>query len=383
MRVSFVAAMLILLVPRADAAIVAQEAPEPVRLVEELRIGTLDGAMALMAIHTAALSSDGRLLFVQQRPPAVKVFDASSGELVRTFGRAGEGPGEFVQVSYLSVQGDTLFAADRRQQRLSLFTFDGTHLRTERIASSEVPGATGPTIPLLPAPEGLVWGEALLRLGTTMLPLVLMRRDGDIVRVVAERLVERGTAQASGGGRVFAFMQPFAGLDHQSAFAPDGSAVALVEVFPGDEDRGAFVVMKVDAAGDTVYARRFRYDRIPVTTAQRDSIHYLWATRFAGADEPRSDLGTAREHVRVPEYLPPISEVLLGADGRVWLRRESLSAPTATWLILDPSGHPTAAATLPRKARLLLAERDHAWAMVTDDLDVPYLVRYRIHHPPP
>jgi hypothetical protein len=63
------------------------------------------------------------------------VYDPK-GRVVRTFGRAGEGPGEFSdQVSLVVGQGDTLYVLDGPQARLSVFTADGEFVRSFSVSS--------------------------------------------------------------------------------------------------------------------------------------------------------------------------------------------------------------------------------------------------------
>jgi hypothetical protein len=67
----------------------------------------------------------------------------------------------------------------------------------------------------------------------------------------------------------------------------------------------------------------------------------------------------------------------VGRDGSIWLQR-AVEADSASWLVLDPSGSPHAEVSLPAGFDLLEADRDHVWGQERDELDVPYLVRYRV-----
>ncbi len=48
------------------------------------------------------------------------------------------------------------------------------------------------------------------------------------------------------------------------------------------------------------------------------------------------------------------------------------------WLVLDPSGEPAATVVTPAALRVLAITRDRVWGVESDELDVDYIVGYRI-----
>jgi len=81
-----------------------------------------------------------------------------------------------------------------------------------------------------------------------------------------------------------------------------------------------------------------------------------------------------------PKYVPPISKLIAGRDGSVWLQRETTGASTIRWSVLDPAGKPVGQISLPARSRLLEADLGRAWVAEEDELSIPYLVRYRVVH---
>jgi len=60
----------------------------------------------------------------------IKVYK-STGELVRTIGKKGAGPGEFIDVrGGIAIQNDTLFVIDPALRRLNIFHIDGSYIRS-------------------------------------------------------------------------------------------------------------------------------------------------------------------------------------------------------------------------------------------------------------
>lgn len=109
-----------------------------VRLVEELRIGSLDdGPDAFGAIHSFALLRDGGVAVFDGSVPALRLF-GSDGRYRRTLGREGAGPGEYRnQALGLVVDPDgNLVMYDPRNARLNRWTVDGTALPSWGIPGS-------------------------------------------------------------------------------------------------------------------------------------------------------------------------------------------------------------------------------------------------------
>ena len=112
-------------------------------LVEELRIGSLDGTCdAFGDVASLAVDGDGRIYVADRQARAIRVF-APQGECVRTFGRSGEGPGEFRWLEGIAWQPPGyLWAIDAIQSRLTVFDSLGTVLATHPVNLG--PGASMP-----------------------------------------------------------------------------------------------------------------------------------------------------------------------------------------------------------------------------------------------
>jgi hypothetical protein len=77
--------------------------------------------------------------------------------------------------------------------------------------------------------------------------------------------------------------------------------------------------------------------------------------------------------------LPPVTYVAVGQDSSIWLRREEVSGDSAVWNVLDPSGEAVGTLRLPSGQTVVAAKGDVVAAIELDDLDVPYVIRYRLH----
>ncbi|MDX1390584.1 MAG: 6-bladed beta-propeller, partial [Acidobacteriota bacterium] len=81
-------------------------------------------------ISGAVRLSDGRLVVLDGQSQDLRVFDRA-GNLLATWGRAGEGPGEFVRAFHVtSLPGDTVAVFDGGNARVTFFSPAGEVVRT-------------------------------------------------------------------------------------------------------------------------------------------------------------------------------------------------------------------------------------------------------------
>lgn len=84
----------------------------------------------LVSVEGVAVAPDGARLYVAERTPPVRVFDAA-GAAIGTVGEAGTSPGQLTQPAALALDGDgNLYVADAVNSRIEVFDAGGRHLRT-------------------------------------------------------------------------------------------------------------------------------------------------------------------------------------------------------------------------------------------------------------
>ena len=104
--------------------------------------------------------------------------------------------------------------------------------------------------------------------------------------------------------------------------------------------------------------------------------------RIAGGTFNSDELDRMMEALDAPAFHPPVSAVVAGSDGTIWLRREPVHQERVGWVVLNDKGERIALAESPIGLEIGAASRDQVWGVIKDDLDVSYLVRYRIQRRP-
>jgi len=368
----------------ADAGSGEEEAPL-FRGVEELRVGSLDDPdYALTQITNMTVGPDGSMYTAHMQESVVRKF-SPDGTLEATLGQQGEGPGEFQRVWQLGFHGDSLWVLDLSANRFSFFR-DGSFSSSFTVPVRFAPGVftsrptalltDGSVLGFVGVPSRMVVsGEVTEQVITRMNP------DGEVTDTIMRWPFGNSSWGINFGNRGGIYgRQPWA--DGSMGYVAHDGTRYLLERFvhvPG-EDSPSFRLTRWTAAGDTLFDRSYRYEPTPLPRTAIDSVldgrAESWSEMRDGVsyEEMR---GLLAEALFAPEFLPPVESLFLGRDGTVWLRPHSLGdAETVRWWMLGPNGDVEAFVDLPVDLRFLAGDRRTVWGSVTDEFDVPYLVRY-------
>lgn len=264
---------------------------------------------------------------------------------------------------------------------------DGTFLRSITFSHTsqatdgrvQIPGS------LLADGSVLGWWQAPLNVlarGPVTVPMVRFTAAGEPVNVIARLESRNEFGQLIDGTSRTYFPQPFTDspLD---AVAPDGSSLVVVRRNAATApERTVFSIQRTDASGRVTLSRNYSYRPLPLTSAAVDRaldehVRGLGQTRIR-TPEAAALRRQLREHLYRPRFLPPVTALVLGRDGTIWLRREDLGRSMAWWHVLDARGRIIARAWVPANLDVRYADRTQFWAVERDENDVPTLVRFRI-----
>lgn len=359
---------------------------ETAELVPELRIGVLDGDEHEMlgGVTGLAVDVDGGIYLYDGQVPALRKFDPD-GEYIGTLGGEGSGPGEYANSDGgLAVLSDgRVVLRDPGNGRFNVYDAEGEHLESWRTAS----GAYTATR-LFRTTGGELLGHNFAE-GTT--GLVRYRDDGTPTDTLAlpEPEVERATlsAESEDGDASQVWNVPFSPAARWS-FHPEGYYLSAVS------DRYAVDLLRPDRE---VLRIEREAEPVPVTGGERAAEE----ERVARAMR-RLDPSWRWEGPSIPDVKPLIRSLHAGEDGRIWVQlhqpAEELEDPEAepgpdgespipefrepvVFDVFEADGRYLGRVEAPEGFQVGPApvfRGEHVWGIQHDELDVQYVVRYRI-----
>lgn len=351
----------------------------------EVRIGSLDDPDYLFGLVGSVVPGpDGFVYSLHPRDGVVRRWTAD-GTPAGTIGRTGEGPGEFTQPVRMGFFGDSLWVMDSGLNRASYFDLAGEFL-----------GSASPDISLVGPNGRAVRPSYPLRDGT-----FVARPGAGSLQIATGELTENPLMRVDAEGDALGtiWLEPFKPLDLLALLDEGGrGGMFSIQAFRDAPlraslehgllvvDRAAWTgsgpatigITGIDAAGDTMFARSFPYTPVPLASERVDSVVRATTERLRNYSE-----GDVRAATYRPSHVPPVGGIVAGRDGTIWLRHFDSTTSEGgeevyEWWVLDAEGHPLARAVTPARLRLRTILSDAVWGVERDDLDVEYIVRYRL-----
>ncbi|HEX6694345.1 MAG TPA: 6-bladed beta-propeller [Longimicrobiales bacterium] len=380
---------------RGDTTIVTWSGPgawgDSVSLTEELRIGELEGSDDYTFGAISGVESDGTLTYVVDRiAKNIRVFD-EQGRLVRTIGRDGGGPGELRNPSGIGLLPDGRIAVrDYGNRRYNVYSPSG-----DALASWPIPGGYSTSAsfiidtagrlynPMSVAKPGEDWKsgfEVFDSSGAVLDTITPPTRGLKSSTLIAERTTGGATSRAVYGipftpQEVWAlsprgyFVGGYTGAYAVESLFPDGKVLRVVRtldpVAVGDDERAAAEANTLRGLRDTDPDYKWNGPPVPSTKP-------FFGTIIVDDD--------GRFWVRTPQpshEVPVPEDELEGAPG---------GAPRTRWAepsvydVFAAEGEYLGAVPLPDRFEPYVMRGDRIWGVIRDELDVPFVARYRIVH---
>lgn len=325
-----------------------------------LAIGEVTGGASYLFsdVAGAQLLPGGALVVADRSSGTLRIFD-DEGRVVRSIGGRGEGPGEFVYLNHVSVQGDTLSAYDSRAYRLTRFTMDGELVST---TTMEV-GASSPEVYLGRVSDGEHIGLWLTPVRINPNELAVDEANVGIYDANGEFL-EKVTA--------FPAMRR---LGSPLPFSPHPLAAVIGDTLYVTD--GLTPDLRAHALGsDSSFTIPTEFEAVqPERSLEqlRDQLDSAMVTRLKDVrDRPEmdsiptfSDLLTLGDDLLLKLYDP-------STDSH-WLRR---GRGGGKWVVISTDGNAVARIPLPPGLRLLDVGRDRIVGLTRDSLGVE---RIQVH----
>ncbi len=350
--------------------------PPQVDATPIVSIGTLTGDEAYMfnQIADIEIRDNGSVVVLDGADNMVRVYDFA-GQHMFSFGRKGEGPGEFLNGSILISWPDTIAVFDWRLQKIAKFDPEaGALLGTERLPYA---------LPLAGFPnsvERLSAGHYLIVTTTgCQLPRTTSTSRWRVFLAQAEMGITDTLASRSRGNDL-----PFYGDEDSFCAAPlfpfGASPIlaanpARIAVAAGERgDVWIYHDARALQSPDEIW--RYELARSLVTAEDKNTFE----SQFAEAEpEFRDAFFTAIEKRGYPTEWPSIVTLLTDDDGRIWAARGAPEgAAHRNWDVLDPEGDHVAHVRFPSGVSLISIGAGYGAATRRDELDVQHVELFRI-----
>lgn len=326
-------------------------------------IGRVDGPpeYTFGDVTGVAVGEDGRIYVGDTQALEVRVFSPDGAYLTR-FGRDGEGPGEFRNISGVAPAPGGIAVLDGRLARVTVFTTHGEPVRSIRLERPYLIFDNG--APMVFDADGRYFDRTLIpdqagpgdRIG-----VVTYGPDGG----VADSVVAGSGAQdlmviERDGRPIMAMVRPL--TPRPEATLGPGGAIYFTE-------GATYRVVRMTSAGDTVRVIRRALRPRPVTARDRDSARALIADRYQRA------VGTAPPAgIELPMTKPVIAGLHVDAAGNLWIQSyPDPSWHTLEWWVHDPAGRYLGVVVTPRMDVHQIGE-DFVAGVVSDEMGVQRVV---------
>ena len=345
-------------------------------LEENLRIGDVDGGgpATFGQIKALIVDSAGRIIILESQAQEVRVFGADGGHL-STYGGKGGGPGEFQNaLGIMQTRSGLLYVPDEQNARMSVLSVDSGFVTS---------------YPLNLYSYGFVWNGTMTADDRILVPSIVLDTRRDVMRIYSLDMTQTDSVllpepppinRADPPG-AFAWQSPNGTTRgfSQVPYYPTGAAfldrtTETWSAMPGDP---AYRIFRLTLQGDTTLVLETRRQPLPVSAAERDSAvdAVLESLQRYGV--------TTIDASKVPATKPTVLRLFTDDTGNLWVRTSAAEAGHR-YDIYEREGAYLGTLSTPLKVVSYIppvVRGDLLHAVVTDEMDVPYVVRARIVKP--
>lgn len=347
---------------------------------EDLRIGALEGDPAYVFGDVRGIQAgpDGTVYVLDYQASEIRAFDAS-GAYLGTIATEGGGPGELREANGMILSGDSiLWVQDHAKGQFIALRTDGTEARTVPMHVQNYSYMWNGTVddagrfwkptshsdePWRPPEEGL--HESSSRSYLVSYDPATERRDSVFLGVSTARY----------------YVTRFGGGGYSSRGVPNQHRPETIVNPSGGfwrSDGSVYRIVRLSESGDTTLVIEADVPPPPVTNEDRDAVVQQAEAMDRGEAYVR---GAEALVAAMPETKPAISGLVVDDLGRLWVRRGEGGNAGPRYDVFSASGDFEMTIELPfRPSEYLPIEiaGGNVYALVRDELEVPYVVRAAI-----
>lgn len=336
----------------------------------------------LYRVFGATRLDDGRIALVNQGSQELRFYDGE-GTFLASAGREGDGPGEFRHAFYLwRLPGDTILVGDYAPWQYHVFDPDGTWVRTVR-PRPEYGNPPAVTQVLDDGRAVIAERESPAFAGgfrPRELTVVVHGPEGELVETLGTYPHGRwGQVEETPGSP---FLYPL--FESFARVAARGSRIAIGH---GSEAELALYDADLDLDGPRRIVRWTTAGSRAVSPAdieaERRRIEAQYEDLYDPAMYQQLVAPLVSEDRPVADRFPAFQGLVLGRDGRIWIRESARpQAPgDQDWIVFSEDGRSECRARLPRLDRVYELGADYLLVLHRDELGVERVLGYAVGPP--
>lgn len=313
------------------------------------QVGFADQAIATISRESLEYSdvvatdaNDSLLVVLTEAEPVLHLFRITDGAHLASWGRMGEGPGEFQSSAGVALAGNRIYALDTTQRRLMTFTQTGAHVETIRLGDIPYPFAdklyrvNGDTV-LIGSFEPMGWGRAVTA-------WTAAGSAGDVLAYQAGTKDDNVRLEAPDAPGL-TLPRPFRARPEWAADPRSGRIL----YWPG-HGHDVQVVDLDGVARDSITL--LLDDRFEVTPEDREHWFAGFPSDFKGQRVFEPLKRVARDIMEFPDDHPLFYQMMAGPRNTVWVRRTPGGRQQAVW---DVASEQRTSRVMLREGYMLLA----------------------------
>lgn len=359
-----------------------------IQLVEELRIGSVSDPDEGFSSVSGLYVVDDTIYIGDALDAEIRVYTAG-GDLVRRIGGRGEGPGELRSLYVWGIVDETIWVYS--EGGITLLGLDGsfeTNVPPTAVQIS-LAAATVRLQPFALRSDGYLssgvavnWNpDNTAASGEVMqIPKIVFDRNGEVADTVGMMTIAAPGAMAATtqveGVRIFA-TDPLP--DYALAMISGNDSVYIERRAPTHSGMHVAQLTRVTESGDTVLKRLLSYTPRPLPPSFADSAVQAMVAQYSRRADPAAVERAVRASISPPpDYYPPVEWARALADGSIWMRRLPDGPDGWRWAVMTPEGELRGEAVTPPNTNIVWGSGDTVYVVETDEVGVPWVVRYRL-----
>ncbi len=328
-----------------------------------------EGPYLLHRAQDALTLSDGRIVVANTGSHELRVFDAS-GVHVATWGRRGEGPGEFFPlVQAHRWRGDSLLALYSHANHLAVLDSGGNFGRTFTLARDDSFFQVAAVLPAgaILSSDWVSRGGLSDGLSRTEETYRVRDAEGDMVSLVGSF---PGTEWFSSWSGTSGWSVEIPHAHRVSTFAWGD----LVAIAPND----TYEIRVFGLDGTLKRIVRRDHDLVASTDAHFDAEIEDRVARRPEEEraELRQELREDFQDIPLPETFPAFAAATADLVGHLWVQEHRIPGEgnaNPVWTVFDPEGRVLGFVETPAGLHIYEIGKDHILGLATDDLGVEYI----------